>query len=102
MDSIGYAKKLVEEFGVTLEDAIKAMDAETDDVRDDAFQPNSRKPSLTYSLATSYEHIKDWLSTGSTYIVKLEWESLAQFAFSHRKACVWAVMTAKARAEATK
>jgi len=99
MDSINYAKKLVAEFGVTLEDAIKAMDTEADDIRNDPFRgPSDRKPSLPGALATAYNHLKDWLSTGNEYVVKLEWEDLARFAFSHRKACVWAVMTAKAKA----
>lgn len=95
MDSIDAANKLVKEFGVEQGDAIKAIDAEVDDLRADTFQ---RKPSYKEALERAYETIREWLRTGDEYAVKLEWDDIARFAHSHRKACVWAVMTAKARA----
>jgi hypothetical protein len=95
LDSISAAKLLAEEFGVTHEDAIKAIDAEVDDLRADSFR--ARKLSYKEALDAAYATIRDWLKTGEQYAVKLEWDDICRFAFSHRKACVWAVLTAKAR-----
>lgn len=98
MDSIDYGKALAKEFSVSEEDAIKAVRAEADAIRDDPFRlPRTRKPSYAHATEAAYNHVREWLATGHTYAVKLEWESLTQFTMSHRKACVWAVLTAKAR-----
>lgn len=96
MDSIDYAKKLRDEFQVDLSDALKALDAETDDHRKDPF--HGRKPSYKEALDAAYMAIRDWLRTGEEYVINLNWDDLNQFTFSHRKACVWAVFTAKSRA----
>ncbi len=45
----------------------------------------------------AYEHVREWLASGAEYVVPLDYTRLAQFAFSHRKVCVWAVLMAKAR-----
>lgn len=56
MNSIEYAKKLVDQFSVTLEDAIKAMDTEADDIRNDPFRASHlNKPALPYALEVAYE-----------------------------------------------
>jgi hypothetical protein len=96
MDSIDAANKLVKEFGVTQSDALKAIDAEVDDLRNDTFR--SRKSTYKEALEAAYESISGWLKNGDEYQVKLEWTDIRDFAISHRKACVWAVLTAKARA----
>lgn len=96
MDSIDAASKLVKEFGVSQSDAIKAMESEVDDLRSDVF--SGRKPNFTQATKKAYETIREWLLTGDEYVVKLDWDDICQFAHSHRKACVWAVLTAKARA----
>jgi hypothetical protein len=97
MDSIDYANELVKEFGVIQGDALKAIDSEVDDLRADTFR--IRKPSYKEALDAAYDSIREWLKTGAEeYVVKLDWEGIAQFAHSHRKACVWAVLTAKAKA----
>jgi hypothetical protein len=93
MDSIDAAQKLVKEFGVNISDAIKAIDSEVDDLRADPFR--DRKPSYQDALNTAYDSIRDWLKSGEEYQIKLEWEDIRNFAISHRKACVWAVLTAK-------
>ena len=95
MDSMYAAKKLAEEFGVSQEDALKALESETDAIRSDPFQ--KRKPTYQVALNASYDRIRDWLSTGETYLVKLDYAEMARFVLSHRTACVWAVMVAKSR-----
>ena len=95
MDSIEYAHKLSKEFGTDQSDTLKMLDDETDAQRSDLF----RSCELTYQqgLDAAYEAIREWLTNGDEYVVKQNWESLAQFAGSHRRACVWAVFTCKAR-----
>jgi len=44
----------------------------------------------------AHERILGWLETAEEYHVELTFESLAHFAGSHRKACVWAVLIGKA------
>lgn len=89
------AMKLVKEFDVRRDDAIKAMESETDDIRADKF--HIRKPTYQEAVEQAYESICGWLRTGDDYSVRLEWGDVCRFAMGHRKACVWAVLTAKAR-----
>ena len=100
MDSIDYAKKLATDFQVDLSDALKAIDSEVDDRLNDPF--HDRKPTYKAALEAAYEGIRDWLTTADQYQIKLDWDDIGQFAFSHRKACVWAVLTMKARAAKAK
>lgn len=95
MDTIDYATKLVKEFGIDQSDAIKMLDCETDDERNDNFR--ARKMHYSEALDAAYECIREWLATGDEYAVKLNWEDIAQFVSGHRRACVWAVLTCKAR-----
>ena len=95
-DTIDYATKLEKEFGVEQGDAIKMLDAETDDMRNDPFYPN-RKLRYQEALDMAYEHLREWLTTGTEYAIRLDWADIAEFAASHRRACVWAVLTCKAK-----
>jgi hypothetical protein len=61
MDSIDAANKLSKEFGVDQTDAMKAIDAEVDDLRADPFR--GRKPSYQDALNQAYETIREWLKT---------------------------------------
>jgi hypothetical protein len=95
MNSIDYANQLVKLFGVAQGEALKALDAETEDRRRNDLC-NGRKPSYKQALDAAFDSIRGWLDTGDEYAVKLDWDDIRTFAFSHRKACVWAVLTVKA------
>jgi hypothetical protein len=97
MDAIDAATKLAKEFGVSQSDAVKAIDAEVDDLRHDPFR-SGRKPSYAQAVETAYSSVREWLLTGDDYVINLEWDDICRFTHSHRKACVWAVLTAKANA----
>lgn len=93
MDSVDYGRKLAQTFHLSEDDCIKAMRQEASDIRAAAL----RKPTHVQALSMAYKHIEEWLQNGKTYEVKLDWESLAQFSLLCRRACVWAVLTAKGR-----
>lgn len=96
MDSIDYSIKLSKDFGVNQSDALKALDSEVDELRADTFRPNNRKLTYKQALDAAYENLRGWLTNGSEYVVNLNYADIADFAFSHRKACVWAVLNIKA------
>lgn len=96
MDSVDYGRKLAQTFHLSEDNCIRAMRQEAEDLR--AEPPlGQRKPTYQQALDMAYTHLEDWLKNGKEYAVKLDWEDVARFALSHRKACVWAVLTAKGR-----
>lgn len=94
MDTMDAAQKLVNEFGVSWEDARRAIDWESADIRTEA---KPRRISYSDSIDSAYEQIASWITTANEYMVALDWKDIASFQSSHRPACVWAVLVGKSR-----
>lgn len=90
-DSIYPAHALVKEFGVGQSEAMKAIDQEANDIQERI--PRTRDNA---AIEQSYNRVRAWILEAEEYMVKLEWGDIAQFASSHRPACVWAVLIGKA------
>jgi hypothetical protein len=97
MDSRDYAHKLEKEFAVDHTDALKMLDMETDEQQEGPY--HGGKIRYQQALDAAYESIRDWLLHGDQYAVNLDWDSMVQFVASHRRACVWAVLLSKAKAQ---
>jgi hypothetical protein len=72
-----------------------AMQSETDSEESNL----SGRGKYERAVTTAYKRISEWLKTGDEYGVQRQWRDLASFAASHRPACVYAVLIAKARAD---
>lgn len=96
METMDATQALVKEFGVNRDDARKAIDSESDFIREDGKRDRLRI-SYAASIDTAYQRIAAWIRTAEEYRVKLDWEDLAKFVASHRPACVWAVLVGKSK-----
>jgi hypothetical protein len=95
MDSMDAAKRLKEEFGCDFSEARKAVESEADAVIEHA---KPQRVKYADAIDTAYTMVRDWIRTAPEYMVDLDWTDLARFHSSHRFACVWAVLTGKAKA----
>lgn len=88
-----YASKLAERFGIDQTEALEAINHELEDLADGAETRDAVR------LASASDRIEQWLAEGAGYDLPETYEAIGKFCREHRRACAWAVLTAKAKAK---
>lgn len=101
MCSMDYAEKLNEEFGVDPGEALEAIDHEVKDLQSSELVRDGTEPRYAALLARASENIRKWLIDGATMPLPETYEDIGKFCSTHRRACSWAVLTAKAKSKVT-
>lgn len=98
-DAMAAARALAERHGVSAEDVRRMIRAEAADREADAAKmPGRPRPRRDASEREAVRSLAEWLENGAKgWAVGLDFADIAAFILSHRQACAWAVLTAKAR-----
>lgn len=96
LDEMAAARALAERHGLNVESIRRATRLEVDDRLQGAKASGRRRAHDNVETA-SVESLAEWLENGAEWAVDLDFAFLADFILGHRQACVWAVLTAKAR-----